>query len=104
MKLVQNSGIDRVVDLMRPHLRTGHRLACVTPSFSLFAYAELRDALAKLEGVQLILPPGEDSLEFLGGEGDRANRNRLQARWLANQCATWLTCGVHTGACRKVRP
>ena len=91
MKLVQNSGIDRVVDLMRPHLRSGHRLACVTPSFSLFAYAELRDALAKLEGVQLILPPGEDSLEFLGGEGDRANRNRLQARWLANQCATWLT-------------
>ena len=91
MKLVPNSGADRVFDLVRPHLKPGSQLGCVTPSFSLFAYAELRDALAKLEGVQLILPPGDNALEFLGGEGDRANRNRLQARWLANQCATWLT-------------
>ncbi len=90
MKLVQNSGTDRVVDLMRPHLQAGHRLGCVTPSFSLFAFAELRDALAKLEGVQLILPPTDHALDFLGGEGDRAARNRLQSRWLANQCAKWI--------------
>jgi hypothetical protein len=90
MKLINNSGTDRVIDLMRPHLAQGHQLACVTPSFSLFAFAELREALAKLEGVQLILPPADDGLEFLGGEGDRAARNRLQSRWLANQCAKWL--------------
>jgi hypothetical protein len=94
MKLVPNSGADRVIDLVRPHLNPGSQLGCVTPSFSLFAYAELRDALAKLERVQLILPPANDGLEFLGGEGDRANRNRLQARWLANQCANWLTSKV----------
>jgi hypothetical protein len=94
MKLVPNSGADRVIDLVRPHLKPGSQLSCVTPSFSLFAYAELRDALAKLERVQLILPPTEDALEFLGGEGDRASRNRLQARWLANQCAQWLTSKV----------
>lgn len=94
MKLVPNSGADRVIDLVRPHLRPGSQMGCVTPSFSLFAFAELRDALAKLERVQLILPPGDDTLEFLGGEGDRANRNRLQARWLANQCADWLTSKV----------
>ena len=91
MRLVQNSGVDRVVDLMRPHLKPGSQLGCVTPSFSLFAFAELRDALTKLERVQLILPPQNDSLQYLGGDGDRANRNRLQARWLANQCANWLT-------------
>lgn len=76
---------------MRPHLKPGSQLGCVTPSFSLFAFAELRDALTKLERVQLILPPQNDSLQYLGGDGDRANRNRLQARWLANQCANWLT-------------
>lgn len=91
MKLIPNSGTARVVDLMRPHLMPGNQLGCITPSFSLFAYAELRDALAKLERIQLILPPNDEGLEFLGGEGDRANRNRLQARWLANQCANWLT-------------
>ena len=90
MKLIHNIGSDRVIDLMRPHLKPGHQLGCVTQSFSLFAFAELRDALAKLEGMQLILPQADDGLEFLGGEGDRAARNRLQTRWLANQCAKWL--------------
>jgi hypothetical protein len=90
MKLINNSGSDRVIDLMRPHLMPRHQLGCVTPSFSLFAFAELRDALTKLERVQLILPPTDDGLDFLGGEGDRLARNRLQSRWLANQCAKWL--------------
>lgn len=90
MKLINNSGSDRVIDLMRPHLMPGHQLGCVTPSFSLFAFAELRDVLTKLERVQLILPPADDGLDFLGGESDRAARNRLQSRWLANQCAKWL--------------
>ncbi|MDO8275087.1 MAG: SNF2-related protein, partial [Serpentinimonas sp.] len=91
MRLVQNSGADRVIDLVRPHLKPGSQLCCVTPSFSLFAFAELRDALTKLEQAQFILPSSDDALQYLGGDGDRANRNRLQARWLANQCANWLT-------------
>lgn len=81
----------KLIDLLRPHLKPGNQLACVTPSFSLFAFAELREALATLEHVQLILPPAGEALEFLGSEGDRASRNRLRARWLANQCAQWLT-------------
>ena len=94
MKLINNGGTDRVIDLMRPYLKLGHQLDCVTPSFSLFAVADLRDALATLKRVQLILPPGDDGLDLLGGAGDRAARNRLQARWLANQCAKWLDGSV----------
>lgn len=90
MKLINNSGTDRVIDLMRSQLMPGHQLGCVTPTFSLFAFAELRDVLTKLERVQLILPPTDDGLDFLGGESDRAARNRLQSRWLASQCAKWL--------------
>jgi hypothetical protein len=67
MKLIQNTGADR-----------------------LFAFAELREALFGVGSVHLILPPGDDGLQFLGGEGDRAARNRLQARWLANECAKWI--------------
>ena len=91
MKLIHNTGADRVIDLMWPHLKRGNQLGCVTPSFSLYAFAELRDALSGLDRVQLILPPDNEELEFLGGEGDRAARNRLQARWLANQCAKWIS-------------
>lgn len=91
MKLIHNSGTDRVIDLMRPYLKRGNQLGCVTPSFSLYAFAELREALSSLDRVQLILPPGDEELEFFGGEGDRVARNRLQTRWLANQCAQWIS-------------
>lgn len=94
MKLVQNRGADRAIDLLRPHLKAGHSLAFMTPTFSLHAYAELRDALTSLDGTQLIVPAEGQDLELLGGEGDRAARNRLQSRWLANQCAAWLQSDV----------
>jgi Helicase conserved C-terminal domain/SNF2-related domain len=90
MRLVQNRGADRAVDLLRPHLKPGQSLAFMTPTFSLHAYAELREALARLDATQLILPAEGHDLELQGGEGDRAARNRLQTRWLANQCAAWL--------------
>lgn len=85
MKLIQNTGTQRVIDLMRPHLKHGNRLDCVTPSFSLYAFAEIREALSALDQVQLIAPPDNEALELLGTESDRAARNRLLARWLANQ-------------------
>src|SRR5690554_2177308 len=91
MKLIHNTGADRVIDLIRPHLKQGNQLGCVTPSFSLYAFAAMREALAALDRVQLILPLDDAALEFLGAEGDRAARNRLQARWLANQCAKWIS-------------
>lgn len=94
MKLIQNTGSDRVIDLIRPHLKPGCQLGCVSPTLSLYAFAELRQTLAVLERVQLILPPDDDSLHLLGGDGDRAVRNCLQTRWLANQCAKWISAKV----------
>lgn len=91
MKLIHNTGTDRVIDLVKPRLKRGSQLGCATPSFSLFAFAELRDALLNLEKVQLILPDDDTALGFLGNEDDRGARNRLQARWLANQCAKWIS-------------
>lgn len=91
MKLIQNTGADRVIDLIRPHLKRGNQLSCVTPSFSLFAFSELRDALSGLDRVQLILPLDYDGLDLLGNDGDRGVRNRLQTRWIANQCAKWVS-------------
>ncbi|MBS0455613.1 MAG: helicase [Proteobacteria bacterium] len=100
MKLVQNSGSDRVIDLVRPRLLPGSSLGCVTPSFSVHAFAELRSALGELARVQLVLPADDSQLELLGGEGDRPQRNRLQSRWLAAQCAKWLEEKVEV---RRVR-
>lgn len=90
MKIVGNTGTDRVFDLIRPHLKPKNRFDLVTPRFSLYAFAELRDHLSVLDSVHLMLPADDISLEYLGGEGDRVHRNNLQARWLALQCIKWI--------------
>lgn len=91
MKLIHNSGKDRVIDLIRPHFKSCNQLGCVTPSFSLYAFAEMREELSVIDQVQLILPSAENLRDYLGDEGDRSARNCLQTRWLANQCAKWIS-------------
>ncbi len=41
MKFVSNAGQQRVIDLLRPALQSGHQLDVLSPSYSLFAYAEV---------------------------------------------------------------
>ncbi len=55
MKFVQNTGTDRVIDLLRPYLKRGSQLGCVSPTFSLFVLAvTLRAANDKpVKGVRL---------------------------------------------------
>jgi hypothetical protein len=91
VKLVSNAGDDRVIDLIRPCLKTGGSLTCITPSFSVFAFGELRSALGELSQAHLVLPRADQDLQLLGGADDRAARNRLQTRWLSNRCADWVT-------------
>ena len=45
MKILSNSGGERVFDLVRPQMRQGHHLDAVTPALSLFAYSELMSEL-----------------------------------------------------------
>ncbi|MCK9294163.1 MAG: SNF2-related protein [Desulfobulbaceae bacterium] len=91
MKLIHNSGTDRIIDLIRPQLKRESQLDVVTPTFSLFAFAEMREALSGLAKTRLLLPPKSTDLALLGTEADRAARNRLQTRWLARRCAEWIT-------------
>ena len=99
MKFVSNVGTDRVVDLLRPWLKPDHRLDVVSPSFSLFAFAEVLADVPRLANVRLVVPayrPKDGSgsvheqLELLGTKADRAARNKLQAPWLARKFAAWL--------------
>ena len=90
MKLVQNSGTDRVIDLLRPNLTPGCQLDMVTPSFSLFAFSEMHHELAALFKCRLLLPQVTTELLILGSEADRTARNRLQNRWIASRLLQWL--------------
>ena len=90
MKLVLNSGTDRVVDLVRPSLGAGRRLDFVTPALSVFAFAELLPQLTTAGPCRLVLPSANMELALFGSGADRPARNRLQARWLATQLGKWL--------------
>jgi hypothetical protein len=90
MRLVRNTGNDRVVDLIRSVLSAGRQIDVVTPSLALFAFAELMPALAALRRGRLVIPPESQELSLLGSSSDRSARNRLQVRWLAREVARWL--------------
>jgi SNF2 family DNA or RNA helicase len=90
MKIVQNGGTDRVIDLLRSRLTSGSLLDIVTPSFSLFAFSEMLKELAALSKCRLLLPSVTTELSILGSEADRAARNRLQNRWIASCLIQWL--------------
>ena len=57
MKFVSNAGKDRVLDLIRPLLRHGHKLDVMSDSFSLFAFAELLNDLARLDENRIVFAP-----------------------------------------------
>jgi len=91
MKLIKNTGSDRVIDELRQTLAPSSSLDLASPAFSLFAFAELREALEKLETCRVVLPEANGAdLGLTGSDNDRAFRNRLQVRWLAYECAAWI--------------
>ena len=90
MRIVSNTGSDRVVDLIQPWLRPGHQMDLASEALSLHAFGELVESLSRMANVRLVLPPNDEELGLLGSDADRAARNRLQGRWLANRCADWI--------------
>ncbi|MBZ5497780.1 MAG: helicase [Acidobacteriia bacterium] len=90
MRFVSNTGTDRIIDLVRQGLASDHQLDVVTPTISLFAFAEVIREAAKLSRCRLIIPPANAELGILGSSADRPARNRLLARWLAMRLVEWI--------------
>lgn len=91
MRLISNTGVNRVIDALRQSFQSGASLDIATPFLSLFAFSELRDLLNHAAHSRLILPLNpEGDLTFLGSAADRPARNRLHGRWLARECANWI--------------
>jgi len=90
MRLVRNTGNDRVLDLIRPSLGPGRQLDVVTPSLSIFAFAELMPQLAMIQRGRFVLPPEGTNLALVGTNTDRPARNQLRTQWLARELSLWL--------------
>ena len=90
MRIVSNTGTDRVVDLIEPWLRSGHQIDLASEALSLHAFGELAEKLFRIANARLVLPPDDSELSLFGSDADRASRNRLQGLWLARRCADWI--------------
>lgn len=90
MRLVQNSGSDRIIDLLRSRIEADQRFDIITPALSIYAFAELMSELQKLGACRLVLPSDCSNLGLLGTVEDRPARNRLQVRWLAIRMLKWI--------------
>ena len=92
MRLIRNSGNERVSDELIKVASAASSLDIATPRFSLFAFSEMRNLLKTLNSVRMVLPKELiHGLSLLGAEGDRAYRNRLNIRWLSGACADWVS-------------
>ena len=95
MRLIKNTGNDRVVDELRTCLVPHSSIDIASPMFSLYAFAEVRTLFEKLDRCRLVIPFAKDAdLNILGSDSDRPFRNRLQTRWLACSCGKWIQNNV----------
>jgi len=91
MRILKNSGSDRVIDELRKCLDGGTGLDVASSALSLFAFNELRPLLEKALQNRMILPSSDEGTPgLLGSDADRPGRNHLQTRWLARECANWI--------------
>src|ERR1035437_5237226 len=90
MRLVQNTGNDRVIDLLRDWLVPGSAVDVMSPALSIFAYAEVRELLDRASCRLILGSPDEVEASLFGGTSDIASRGQLQGRWLAKLAADWI--------------
>jgi hypothetical protein len=105
MRLLRNSGADRALDLLREWIAPNAGVDIVSPTFSLFAFAETRDALERIDRSRLVLgEPSSVASSLLGSEADIAFRGRLQGRWLAKSASEWISKKADIRNTRKAPP
>ena len=91
MKLLKNSGNERVIDSIRAWLEPESTVDFMSPAFSLYAFAEMRDLLLKAGPCRILL--GDEAAlsdALFGGASDIAARGKLQGRWLARTAGDWI--------------
>ncbi len=105
MRLLRNIGTDRGIDHLLRWLTQGASVDVVSPSFSLWAFAELKDALDQVDRCRLLLgEPESIAPALLGGDADIVFRSQLQARWLARLAGDWIGTRAEIRHARKAPP
>src|SRR5258708_14969381 len=90
MRLVQNTGNDRVIDLLRDWVVPGSAVDVMSPELSIFAYAEVRELLESSPCRLLLGAPDEVEASVFGWSGGIASGGQLEGRWVGRLAADWI--------------
>lgn len=102
VRMVNNKNLGKVIDVIRANIKSGTKISAISRMFSIFAFNELKDELAKIEKLRLIIPSHKDQMTFIDGINgntlDRHLRNQLNSSTIAQECSQWLEqkCEVRT--------
>ncbi len=110
MEFLDNKGQNRLGDALARSVDDGARLSIISSYFTVFAYNELKDELAKIDDVRFLfseptfikhMEDAKDPREFelarrsrekgIGGTGlELTLKNNLNQRAIARECAEWI--------------
>ena len=110
MEFLSNEGVNALGDKLRSSLSEGDRLSIISSYFTVFAFGELKDELARIDELRFLFDEPtfveqmaelKEPKEFvlskrgrergIGGTGlELTLRNNLNQRALAHECAEWV--------------
>ncbi len=100
--LLDNKGQGKVGDALGKSIQADARLSVLSGLFSIYGYAVLKNQLAQIDALRLLIPsndagsmlPGDKQplhvAGLAGDDGDRRFRNSLNLTEIARECAGWL--------------
>jgi len=91
MKILKNSGAQRVLDELREAITGRASLDAASPAVTLFGFSEIRSLLNGTTACRLVAPSQQLTAgALLGSEADRSYRNQLNVSGRARDFATWI--------------
>lgn len=96
-QLLDNKNQGVVQDALKKNIQPNARLSILSGLFSIYGYAALKQELATIDSLRLLLPvqKAADNAPFhleqlIGTSADRHFRNTLNIPQIARECAAWL--------------
>jgi hypothetical protein len=120
-KMIDNKRNGRVIDELRGNLKKGSRLSVISAYFTIYAYAELKRELSRVEGMRFLFTEptfiksdNELTREFYidhnpekriyGNEFEIKLRNEMRQAAIAKECAKWLSEKVEVKSLKRPNP
>ena len=93
--LIDNKKHNKVGNVLKENIQKGSKLSVISGYFTIYAFAELKKELSKLDSLRLLfsspLYHGDDQTNPIAGEKEEiVFRNKLQQVRIAKECAQWI--------------